>query len=112
MEKFEPIPIPELEDNIRVFGGGHVTINRDNAEIVRHKNFAQMDHVRVRDFGRNGLYLFNIDASPVADEIGDKGYDVIHREYPTEMTQRTWLSFTLEQLDQEIEQGKGHEIDD
>lgn len=105
------IPIPELHDEIPLSSGEMLQISRDNAEVVRHKNYDQMNHLYVKDYGKYGLYLFGIDATPRGEYLDERGYTQVTREYPDTMTQKVWVRFAAAQMDMELESGKGHELE-
>lgn len=113
-EDNEPlIPRPELTDVIPTSDGQFLEINRDNAIIVEHDNgYEEFDHLFVVIIGDLGIRLFGIHASPYYEYLVERGYDRLTKQYPNDATVQTWLNMQSKQMERELEDDTGHELDD
>lgn len=115
---YEPIiPRPDIRDSIEVTlqDGSTRTIetNLDNTAYVRHLNgYERMNHIQVRLLGDFALRLFKIDATPLGDHFLERGYDIIVRQYPNDMTAAQYIQMELVDGMREWEKGDGHEFDE
>lgn len=111
IEGFEPMPVPELKDMLRMGEDDWLELNRENTTINRYRRFEQMNHVRVQGVGRRALMLFGIDANPMGEYLAGRGYTLVIREYPEPFVQYNYVEWEQQRLEQELN-GRGHEVDE
>ncbi len=108
--EFEPIvAIPPLADEVHLANGQTISINRDNAEMVLHQNYSEMDHLLIRRMGKYALIF--TDGTPLEEYLLSRGYKIVTEEYPNLNTQKVWIEYMMSRVDKEQE-GLGHELDE
>lgn len=108
MEKFEPVPIPELKEQLLV-GDKWIEMTRENSALFTYRKFEQMNHFRIH-LAEKALMMFGVDGNPMAQYMRERGYTEVIRDYPEEFVQRNYLEWELDRMEAELN-GKGHEIE-
>ena len=105
------IPRPALEDRFKIADGQEIHITRENAVLVFHQveQYQDMDHLFIRKLGEHGIRIFNIHAW--AEYLIGKGYDILIRQYPDDVTVAVWTYIQTKNMDKELD-GRGGELDD
>ena len=105
------IPRPPLEDRFKIHDGKEVVFNRDNAVLVFHEieQYRDFDHLFIRKIGEHGLRIFNIHVW--SEYLIDRGYDILIKQYPDDVTVAVWTEIQMQSIDDELK-GKGHELED
>lgn len=112
MKENEPlIPRPELLDEIPASNGERIQLTRDNCTIVVHseKQYSEFNHLHIKKLGEFGIKLFAID--PWLEHLLERGYDVLIKEYPDDLTVAMWLNMQKQRLDKELG-GAGGELEE
>lgn len=112
-EDNEPlIPRPELHDILQGAEGQEFHLTRDNCVIVEHANgYDYMDHLFLRVLGDIGYRMYGLRASPLYDYLIERGYDRWLKQYPSDITVRSYEQLLREQLDRELDEDIGGELD-
>lgn len=107
------IPRPFIEDEIHTAQGVTLTFNSDTAMLVEHANgYDYMDHLFIRKLGDHGLRLFGIRATPFYDLLVERGYDRLLKQYPSDVTVAVWEKMKASEMERELEEGLGGELEE
>lgn len=104
------VPRPPLEDTITTVDGQEIVMNRENTTLVFHQaeHYSDMDHIFIRKLGEHGLRIFNF--HHVGEYLINRGYDVLIRQYPDDVTVAVWTEIQLQNMEKEWD-GTGGEFD-
>lgn len=107
----EFIPRPPLEDKFKIAGGQEVYIDRNNAMLIFHtvEKYREMDHLFIRKLGDHGLRIFNIHVW--SEYLIERGYDILIREYPDDVTIAVWTNIQMQNMEKELN-GQGGELEE
>lgn len=105
------IPRPPLKDEIKVANGQTIELTRENTTLIFHleETYRDMDHVHIKQLGNFGVKLFGLYAW--TEHLITRGYDILFRHYPDDVTVATWLNLQSQNLEKELD-GAGGELDD
>jgi len=105
------IPRPEIKDELRSADGGVLQLNITDTTLVFHQveQYSEMDHIFIRKLGAHGLRVFNI--HPWAEYLIGRGYDILIKQYPDDVTVAVWTNIQMQNMERELN-GTGGELDD
>lgn len=107
------IPREPLEDDLQLNDGRQFTLTRDNSVLVEYPGeYDYMSHLYIRLLGSYGMRLFDIKATPIYDYMVERGYDRYISKYPDDVTVAIWENMMRTQMERELEDGTGHELDE
>lgn len=92
-------------------GGEELQLTRENTTVVLHttEQYQDMDHLFIRRLGTFGIRMFAIDTWK--EYLVERGYDVLLKEYPDDLTVAVWMNLQKQHMDRELG-GAGGELDD
>lgn len=105
------IPVPDIAHVLIDPDGTSHNINLENTTIVVHpEQFEQFDHLYIDE--EPPLTMFNIKATPFLQYLLEQQYSVRIDKFPRLQTELAFFALQQLILEQELEHGLGHELDE